>query len=58
MTEDEAKGMAQTIGAAIQLAWSQHRDLPPIEMTDAEMAYLGRAALNSMLAAAGRGGGE
>jgi len=39
---------AMTVGAAIQLAWSRHRDLPPIEMTDDEMRYLGKAAIAAM----------
>lgn len=54
LTREPSEADALTVGAAIQLAWSQHRDLPPIELTDDEMLYLGNAAITAM--APGSGG--
>jgi len=45
---EPSDGSTQTVGVAIQLAWSQHRDLPPIDLTDDEMRYLGEAAIAAL----------
>jgi len=48
-TLDRARNAdAMTFGAAIQLAWDNHRDLPPIDLTDDEMRYLGEAVIGAM----------
>lgn len=40
--------MVERVGDAIQAAWGNHRDLPPIELTDDERRYLARAAIKAM----------